>query len=428
MDHIKINDISSLFVTHDDKEIYLWYRSEELYEVGTDGLSDEMIEQLESVFEISGFPEYIPISYAVINYLNGHSLISIHDQMDILVMVHESSPFGKGHESNWDSGFICLFSLKFVDQEIHRVEINFKLVADRIRLSNGHKMYPSVISNDVYETDPDKDECSICLSTADPMIETECHHKFHLNCLRCTPHLVCPICRTDVKSFLNNNGITDHEMAQRLMDQQLDADFNDHCSMISMLDLDDILFPDMLRLCHESLRLNGGNVESYMNLVMDMNANASKLFNQISRINSKSESGVFLYAYESVNDFITQMLTQNKKSIVTWQPLSTFEESCLYDGVVNRLSKIENPSSEYLVVVVIENIADGQIVHKNDYKDSRFKRKAFNDIMHSLLYCTNCTCSSPSKHEPNREFTWAKKALRKLKKHKKKHSKISVVE
>jgi len=432
MNQVKINDISSLFenqdIDDDSKKVYLWYRSEDLYDIDTSDISQDMIEQIESVFEISGFSEYIPISYAVVDYLNRHSLIDKYDIMDTLVMVHESSPFGKGHDSNWDSGFICLFSLKFADQEIHKVEVNFRLVAEKIHLSNGHRMYPTVITSDVYETDPNKDECSICLSTADPMIETECHHKFHLDCLRCTPNLICPICKTDVKSVLKTNGISDDEIFERLYDQHLEAEFSDHCSMISMLDLDDLLFPDMLRLCHESLRLNRGKIEPYMNLIFDMNANASKLFNQISKIHSKTESGVFLYTYESVNDFITHMLNPDRKSVVRWEPLSSLESSCLYDGIVHRLTHIQDPSSEYLVVAVIENIADGQIINKNAYKNPQSKHNAYNDVLHTLLYCSRCTCSTSVKHEHNSEYIWAKKTLRKLKKHKKKNHKIILTE
>ena len=52
---------------------------------------------------------------------------------------------------------------------------------------------------------PDNDDCGICLEplTPDTQVETECHHKFHKQCLsrwcNVTPVKTCPICRSDIK-------------------------------------------------------------------------------------------------------------------------------------------------------------------------------------------------------------------------------------
>ena len=51
---------------------------------------------------------------------------------------------------------------------------------------------------------PDNDDCGICLEplTPDTQVETECHHKFHKQCLsrwcNVKPVKTCPICRRDI--------------------------------------------------------------------------------------------------------------------------------------------------------------------------------------------------------------------------------------
>lgn len=55
-------------------------------------------------------------------------------------------------------------------------------------------------------TDPhdgELEECSICMATFDAsmeIVETPCHHHFHLECLAewCKSHGMCPLCRSDV--------------------------------------------------------------------------------------------------------------------------------------------------------------------------------------------------------------------------------------
>jgi surface protein len=54
---------------------------------------------------------------------------------------------------------------------------------------------------------PDNDDCGICFEplTPDTQVETECHHKFHKQCLskwcNVTPVKRCPICRGDIKGL-----------------------------------------------------------------------------------------------------------------------------------------------------------------------------------------------------------------------------------
>ena len=51
---------------------------------------------------------------------------------------------------------------------------------------------------------PDNDECGICLEqlTPDTKVETDCHHKFHKQCLSkwcgVKPDKTCPLCRGDI--------------------------------------------------------------------------------------------------------------------------------------------------------------------------------------------------------------------------------------
>ncbi len=61
---------------------------------------------------------------------------------------------------------------------------------------------------------PDNDECGICLEplTPDTKVETECHHKFHQQCLsrwcNVQPVKTCPICRRDITGLCRQLPIT----------------------------------------------------------------------------------------------------------------------------------------------------------------------------------------------------------------------------
>jgi hypothetical protein len=65
-------------------------------------------------------------------------------------------------------------------------------------------------------------------------------------------------------------------------------------------------------------------------------------------------------------------------------------------------------------------------MHKNDRKTPVGRRRAYEDIIHSLLYGITCICSGEDKSTPNKERKWAKKTLTKLGKHKKQSKKIGI--
>lgn len=429
----KISNITALFMDEDyeidedeiienedgsiELPIFLWYRSNDIYNVEID--DEKMEELLDDCFEHLDFPEYKQIACAVYNYINEHNIDT--DHLFVNVMVDEKSKFAKGYEDK--SGFIRLFTLVFHEAQITHMKVNMHLISEKIQLTvNPEKK--KFFDEDKEEDDNiiNEDKCVICLSNTGQLIETPCHHKYHLNCIRQTPKLICPLCKTNLIDFLTDNDVTEEEIVQRIKDEEQENDlinFNDALNTIDLDDIDDIDDIEFAKLCLENLRLHNGSIIPYNELLFDMIKNASHLFNEISHIKSKKEKGAFIYLFESPMEFIIHSKNQHMPSVVNWLSETEFNGAPFYNHIKSKLDSITDTGKQFAVVLIIDNMINVKIIDHDASKDSF--RISENDIIASLLRCNICRCSGDTPTAPNKEYKWAKTVLNNMKRKYKKN-------
>ena len=417
-----------------------------------------MRKKIDEILDDYGFPEYKKITYAIYNYIKKYDnnleshldnsedsessesseeydndsedsddsvgdgkYNDVYFYYNINVMVDEKSKYAKNH--TYDCGYVRLYTILFLhygDKLLFKgMILNAKLVTERIPLTNGAKKYPSNIN--LIEDGPENDtNCVICQSNRGTLVVTPCHHKFHIDCIRCTPKLICPLCKVELIDFLKTQGITDEEIKERLADQEREIELENHCSSISLMPIEDIRNMnelDFIRLCMESIKLSNGDIIAYDDLIFDMNANASQLFAELSSIKSKNEKGVFIYLYDSPVEFIMDMRDSSSESKAVWTKISELEDTPVYETVKNRLSRIKDFSQEYVVGIIIENISNFHIIHKDANINDKFAIRIHqDDILHSLLKLVRCRCIGNSPNASNREYKWARNELNKIKK------------
>jgi hypothetical protein len=412
MMHPKITDVTPLFFDEmDDDEmiIHLWYRSDELIYTKIKNRKCKKI--LDTCFDDMGFPEYKPIAYAAYNFLKSNK----YDMKDlaICVVVDEKSKFAKKHEDS--KGFIELFTLMFDKFKLGSIHLNANLISEKIILLNEEKKLPNFADEELGDEENDI-QCVICMSDKGQLVETPCHHKFHLNCIRCTPKLICPFCKTNLIEFLEENGVPEQEIKQRLTEEIKEEKlehFHEALNTLSEDDIEEMDDMDFMRLCLEMLKLNDGNIIPYNHLILDMNANASHLFAEISSIKCKKEKGLFMYIYPTLIEFIAQMKDPFSKSDVEWMPISKLDETPLKGPIEYQLNTIEDFSQKYMVAVMIENVINVQIMDKDMHE--KMIRINYHDILESIMRCTICRCSGDTPSAPNKEHKWAKTVLTNMK-------------
>ena len=437
----KITDITPLYAlelvlanAENMNTQFLWYRS------GKDTQREIANEQMEMPireFNKYGFPEYIPIMFDILKYIMA-DMVDNYDPEDadkgeicINVLVDDNSDLAKNHTGD-DFGFIRLFTVLMcyyhdknsIKLEPKQISINGKLVMEHIELSVGKKYENKIEDNKDHLVENDT-ACCICTESNGNMVETKCGHKFHLNCLKCAPGMICPLCRADIKDFLAENGVSIVEIETRLAVEKNEKEMEQLCQAIDEIEINNLTDIDFLRLCMQTVKLNGGDIIAYNDIIFDMNANASELFAKISEIKSKKEKGVFVYCYDSPIEFILQMRDSYSKSNVEWISISEFaDNTAIYDIVKNRTDRITNPAEEYVVVIMIENIINAHIVKKNACNGVFAKRRHQRDILTSMIKCIRCCCSGLTLSAQNREYAWAKNTYTKLSKRNKKRRPI----
>lgn len=428
----KITDITKLFQDYLEdinipNQFYFWYRSNNISEIKLEikNLNTEPLDNPE-------FPEYKPIALASLNYFYNNPEFSNNPGFTLLnIMVDEKSKFAKNHDAD-DSGFIRLFSLyiyklnksygkKSTKYKLCQIQINPILITEKIILSNGTKPYPVSFHDveiDNLETNSKNNInnpdlfCVICMGNKYNFMETACHHKFHLNCLRLCPKLRCPICRADIIPDLKTNGINPSEINSRLADEKLESEYQDHIFALTNTDLTDLSDIEFIKYSMESIRLNSGDISSYHYMLVEMVASCSNLFSEIS--NLKPEPGIFLYLYESPVDFILHLKSETTPSIAVWTSLNSLKNTYLDSLVKPKYDLIKN-KSEFLVVVVIDNIINIEILNKDSYNTEIGQKLNQFDILITLACATRCRSPDNLKYPVNRELKWARNILNKIK-------------
>lgn len=430
----KISNITALFmddnfddideddiIENDDGSIelpvFLWYRSNDIYDATID--DENMEEILDDCFEHLDFPEYKQIACSIYNYINENDIDR--ELLIVNVMVDEKSRFAKGYEDK--IGFIRLFTLIFLESELSHMKINMQLISEKIQLTVCPEKKKFFDDNKVEdESIVNEDKCVICFSNTGQLVETPCHHKYHLNCIRQTPKLNCPLCKTNLIEFLTDNDVTEEEIVQTLKTEEQENELVDFNDALNTIDYDDLLeFDDIefAKLCLETLRLNNGTIVPYYELLIDMVSNASHLFCEISQIKSKKEKGAFIYLFESPMEFIIHTKNQQMPSIVNWLSETEFIGAPFYDHIKSKLDSITDPGKQFAIVLIIDNMINVKIIDHDASKDSF--RIGEHDIITSLLRCNICRCSGNTPMAPNKEYKWAKTVLSNMKRKYKKN-------
>lgn len=409
-----LGDLSEEEFAHYQIPLAFWYHPNIIPDIQIEPRYSKALDE----FDESGFPEYKSIGMSAINYFDQTVDFDSGKLYLCNILVYVGSKFSKGHHD--EKGFVRLFTIMLEHDSlgnilIEHISVNAKLVLEKFPLSNGDNPYPNEFAK-IDDSIQNDQCCTICLADTGNLISTPCNHSFHLDCLKSVPNMTCPLCRTDVKDFLIEQGISQEEINHRLTRQSNEKEFDNLCSAIDQALIEKLSDVDLLRMCMDSLKLNNGDVISYNDLIFDMNANASQLFSKISSIRSRQERGAFIYMYDSPIEFISRMVNPQSQSQVEWIPLSVLNDTFIYDVVENRIGRIKNINDEYVVVIMIENIVNAHIVHRDAYKNEFAIRIHQRDILNSLLKCIRCRCSGNTTNAPNREYTWAKTHLNKLNK------------
>jgi hypothetical protein len=364
-------------------------------------------------FDEDEFPEYRKIAYEACAYITSNKLVDV-DPTLFVVVVYPDSPLAKGHDKH--EKFVRLFALVF---ELHGTKVhlanilmNASLVSEKLALSDGRKRYNDTVYDNPDDTVTNSESCTICLQSVGTMITTPCAHTFHLDCLKCTPKMLCPICRLDLADFLVQSGVSKEEIDTRIMDQQNEQQLEQVRHAIDHIDLTLLTDVDFLKLCTTTLKLNRGDVRVYTDIILEMNTEAAAKFARLSCLNSLYRQGVFLYFFDSHIDYLLHMFNPMSKSIVEWRSLSYFKGTPIAPMIKNKLCQLKNTAEEYVVVVMIENVVNVQIINIGD----EAIRIDYDDILLSLLKGCKCRYFGHTPDDPNREDAWATKALARLEK------------
>lgn len=303
----------------------------------------------------------------------------------------------------------------------------------------------------------DRNVCTICINEDDDMnfVQTPCKHFFHHHCIINIVRPNCPVCKTDIQTFLEEQGI-DHETIDQRIEQdnirinESIADMNNSDDDDDN-DIDDEI--DEIDLSIENYFATKAWKYIYTDIIFDKIGSARKLFAKISEL---KEPGVFFYKY-NVTEFISSMHNENLNSVVEWLPLHKIDNELHKSFAEKAYKKISSKKTDFAVMISINNDIceddhDINITNYNSrYEDDfgemnkeyihtrimsisqhtinqyiehcshgryisgiKYKRLAYTDIVDSI---TNCKTSRDgySEDEINPEYEWSTRYLRRLK-------------
>lgn len=403
-----IIDVSALFLNGHAVSHYPYYLWIKHLPQNNEDIKDKKSKKIiKEFFEESGFLDYIPIAFAVVNFLETFHFMLDHGIVN--VVVSEGSKLAKGHHAPDNSGFIELFGI-LVDKtnkiRVHNLNVNIHLVAKKFKLNASPIKYPNELKE--YEGEEKDINCPICYSSKGDMVTTPCNHQFHLDCLKCVPKFKCPICRENIYEFLGEAGVPKAELLDRFNNEKREQKLEEHNAMLNYIYLESVSFYDFMRLSMTSLQLTNGNVNPYADIVFDMNANASQYFSKIANAKSKRGKGVFMYIFDTPIDFILYALDQKSPSSVEWIKIKEFDGTPIKDKIVEKMATITNKNEEYGVIIIIENIIDMSIIHKDD----KTKRLNQEEIINTILRCHKVRFNEEKTYSCNKEYKWAKETWR----------------
>lgn len=270
--------------------------------------------------------------------------------------------------------------------------------------------------------------CSICLERSQDCTITPCGHVFHLACLSEIIRPICPICRGDLTSFLQSNGVSEQTIIRRVSDDEMRICYEE----MQDIDPETLTTDEFVVLCKQATIGHNKNewYAVYRDILLDQISNARPLFCNFSekRYTQRHDYGVFFYM-TSVEEFVRASHTRQRVSEDAAWVAQHDVRGTQYESVVRSLCervKI-SPSKSFGVCLVIiddDNVPivtttlipmDSEGIALRISKSTgggyvsgiRRSRIAYQDILKSLLKCGTCRCSGASIGEPNPEYDWA---------------------
>lgn len=443
LDMQEIKDITKLYV-HKKSEYFLLYEEDPEIKELDDILLYEIINDY---FENIDIIEYREIVINVFAYVEKHIFtknkkIKYHDVI-LHIMINKNNTFTKNHNAD-KNGYIKLFTIYFRDDYNISMYVNPLYLVDKIDITMSPSKYSLVPENqenqdDMKVIENSENECIICMESIitnvkNPIVQTPCNHFFHLNCLKYSHNFSCPMCRRDVKDFLQTQGISKEELDQRLTLQKNDVELDEYNEIIDVIDQEigtDLIHDfDFIRMSMETLKLSNGYMKSYMDIIFDTNMTASNLFAEINYIQEKitGERGFFIYAYKTPIQFVCQMLIENSKnrtSIVRWKSISETNKikPNIIQQIKNKLNEINNTKNEYVVVAIIGKTVDIRCINKSDHQ--KIGNLENRDILLTLLKSKRYRTAPEEQKKPtfkssrlptinDCELQWASQTLKSL--------------
>jgi len=413
------------------REFYVWYISDDVYEEDNgNNFDDDFVDNANDIFDDIERPEYAHIFFACVNYVINELIdTNYFDKLKLHIMIDEKSKYARGSLSK-GSGFLELLyaTIKNINDELvmGNMYTHLDLLFIKPKLSLGTKKYPAMLeeieNDDVTELDvsiknQETTNCCVCLSPNGKIIKTECNHYIHLTCSKSVPKLLCPMCRVSIVDTLKKYGVSEQEISDRLSYQKREDELNEHLSVLPDIeDLPGISDVDFIRICLETIRLNDGDITSYINLILHMNGNASHMFSSIAEIKSKNGPGLFFYKFSSIIKFVMHMSNPYSFSKAKWMHAADFKDTTLEQIIQDKMNQIVDTKNEYVVLICIEDIVSAHIMKRNAFiKDNRERIHPL-DVLNTLITCEmSDVLAYTDGGVPNREHKWAKIILNRYK-------------
>lgn len=273
------------------------------------------------------------------------------------------------------------------------------------------------------------DPCPICLDSAGKFIQTPCGHSFHKKCILKITRPVCPMCKTDLISFLIANGINRRKLMQRIQEDET-RNFIDNLDQYSLSGMD---MSTLYELAAITRFQNPDWFEVYCCIVFTQIKNAKYLFCEVSHLkHTQGQPGVFLGEIEP-DSFCLNVLDNYRLSNVKYAPLSEFvnedtknpEDLEFYNLLVEYHNEITDTTKEFVcVLMTMENDCPCRsIFHIHEKIEETDKepiehvqfRICNEDLIESTVRC-KLQFTAFNSNATNGEYTYMKKVLKNLKK------------
>ena len=373
---VKLSNVTNLYEhqmhRHPDFFYVLWYRYECTFDTDLAKIDDKAKQLVDDILVKFGFPDYAKIAHFMIGFSVEKVLTADDyepdDEAAVAVVVPEDSIFAKGNETPDETGFVKLFTLFFDGKQLRTIQLNANAMYPKVPVMYGPKQYPAIEAiNTVHGS------CSICLTDGN-LVNTDCGHMYHLDCLRCLPKFNCPSCGNDLTDLLKTQGVTDQELSDRIADHAMHDQLQEHLQMISTIDLakldDNSDLLKLTRIFLKTLELSSGDVKPLHDLVALLHSGGSDKFIKVANFHKSEQphAGLFVYYQTSSLGFAVPMFQRKYPSDLKWYYTAEIEDTPFKKMVQDKLSTIGKSKDHYVLGIIIDNTYTVHIIHRDEHK------------------------------------------------------------